>query len=215
VSLSARAVVPDGLAIDMPTDQYMWGARFRLTLTPEAAEGLMAGYTDIETWYMHMLRNWSAHYQSYGKSSGPRSTRPCGGLPTRGPIRDGRQRRNLLGARRQIRGGARAAVHRGRAGSDRGRETRHPLSRHAGAATRRRRAGRTHGSAGDDNRRIAGQSLTGKEAHMEKIVDNLLGQFEHGGFAPAAGAMLALGMTPQPPRRAIAATARRASRRSR
>ena len=31
----------------------------------------MAGYTDIETWYMHMLRNWSAHYQSYGKSSGP------------------------------------------------------------------------------------------------------------------------------------------------
>ena len=58
-------------AFYMPTDQYMWGARFRLTLTPEAAEGLMAGYTDIETWYMHMLRNWSAHYQSYGKSSGP------------------------------------------------------------------------------------------------------------------------------------------------
>jgi hypothetical protein len=29
----------------------------------------MAGYTDIETWYLHMLRNWSAHYQSYGKSS--------------------------------------------------------------------------------------------------------------------------------------------------
>jgi hypothetical protein len=56
-------------AFYMPTDQYMWGARFRLTLTPEAAEGLMAGYTDIETWYLHMLRNWSAHYQSYGKSS--------------------------------------------------------------------------------------------------------------------------------------------------
>jgi hypothetical protein len=58
-------------AFYMPTDQYMWGARFHLALTPEAAEGLMAGYTDIETWYMHMLRNWSAHYQSYGKSSGP------------------------------------------------------------------------------------------------------------------------------------------------
>jgi hypothetical protein len=56
-------------AFYMPTDQYMWGARLRLTLTPEAAEGLMAGYTDIETWYLHMLRNWSAHYQSYGKSS--------------------------------------------------------------------------------------------------------------------------------------------------
>jgi hypothetical protein len=58
-------------AFYMPTDQYMWAARFRLALTPESAEGLVAGYTDIETWYLHMLRNWSAHYQSYGRSSGP------------------------------------------------------------------------------------------------------------------------------------------------
>jgi hypothetical protein len=58
-------------AFYMPTDQYMWAARLRLTLTPESADGLVAGYTDVETWYMHMLRNWSAHYQSYGKSSGP------------------------------------------------------------------------------------------------------------------------------------------------
>jgi hypothetical protein len=58
-------------AFYMPTDQYMWGARLRLALTPESAEGLVAGYTDVETWYLHMLRNWSAHYQSYGKSSGP------------------------------------------------------------------------------------------------------------------------------------------------
>ncbi len=58
-------------AFYMATDQYMWGARLQLALTPESAEGLLAGYTDIETWYMHMLRNWSAHYQSYGKSSGP------------------------------------------------------------------------------------------------------------------------------------------------
>jgi hypothetical protein len=58
-------------AFYMPTDQYMWGARLELSLTPDSAEGLLAGYTDVETWYMHMLRNWSAHYQSYGKSSGP------------------------------------------------------------------------------------------------------------------------------------------------
>jgi hypothetical protein len=58
-------------AFYMPTDQFMWGARLRLTLTPESAEGFVAGYTDVETWYMHKLRNWSAHYQSYGKSSGP------------------------------------------------------------------------------------------------------------------------------------------------
>jgi hypothetical protein len=58
-------------AFYMPTDQYMWGARLHLALTPDAADGLIAGYTDIETWYLHMLRNWSAHYQSYGRSSGP------------------------------------------------------------------------------------------------------------------------------------------------
>lgn len=57
-------------AFYMPTDQFMWGARLHLALTPEGAEGLIAGYTDTETWYLHMLRNWSAHYQSYGKSSG-------------------------------------------------------------------------------------------------------------------------------------------------
>jgi hypothetical protein len=58
-------------AFNMPTDQYMWGARLHLALKPDSAEGLLAGYTDVETWYMHMLRNWSAHYQSYGRSSGP------------------------------------------------------------------------------------------------------------------------------------------------
>jgi hypothetical protein len=57
-------------AFYLPTDQFMWGARLRLALTPGDAVGLIAGYTDIESWYMHMLRNWSAHYQSYGKSSG-------------------------------------------------------------------------------------------------------------------------------------------------
>jgi hypothetical protein len=58
-------------AFYMPTDQFMWAARFHLALTSEGAEGLIAGYTDVETWYLHMQRNWSAHYQSYGKSSGP------------------------------------------------------------------------------------------------------------------------------------------------
>lgn len=57
-------------AFYMPTDQFMWGARLHLELTPTGAAGLIAGYTDIETWYLHMLRNWSAHYQSYGRSSG-------------------------------------------------------------------------------------------------------------------------------------------------
>lgn len=55
----------------LPTDQYMYDARLRLKLTPTTAEGLMAGYTDIETWYVHMMKNWSTHHQSYGQTSAP------------------------------------------------------------------------------------------------------------------------------------------------
>jgi hypothetical protein len=55
----------------LPTDQYMYEARLELRLTPVQAAGLIAGYSDIETWYLHMLRNWSTHHQSYGKSSAP------------------------------------------------------------------------------------------------------------------------------------------------
>jgi len=54
-----------------PTDQYMFDARLRLALTPTGAKGLIAGYVDIETWYLHMLKNWSTHHQSYGRSSAP------------------------------------------------------------------------------------------------------------------------------------------------
>ncbi len=54
-----------------PSDQYMFDARFRLALTPTGAKGLIGGYVDIETWYLHMLKNWSTHHQSYGRSSAP------------------------------------------------------------------------------------------------------------------------------------------------
>jgi hypothetical protein len=54
-----------------PSDQYMFGARLRLALTPTEAKGLIAGYADIETWYLHMVKNWSTHHQSYGRSSAP------------------------------------------------------------------------------------------------------------------------------------------------
>ena len=54
-----------------PSDQYMFDARFKLALTPTAASGLIGGYADIETWYLHMVKNWSTHHQSYGRSSAP------------------------------------------------------------------------------------------------------------------------------------------------
>jgi hypothetical protein len=184
-------------AFYMPTDQYMWDARFRLTLTPEAAEGLMAGYTDIETWYLHMLRNWSAHYQSYGKSSASSIYKAM---------------RRLADARPDPETGANRAISSALAAKfaevrvlpfTEEREDRHcgcatgpSVSRHAGAATGRGRTGRDpRQRADDDNRSIAGQSLTGNEAHMEKIVDNLLGQFEHGRISRRQLVqMLALGM---------------------
>ena len=40
--------------------------RFRMKLTPASAEGLLAGYTDINSWY-HWLTGWSAHHLAYGQ----------------------------------------------------------------------------------------------------------------------------------------------------
>ncbi len=54
-----------------PSDQYMYKARLELKLEPTAATGLIGGYADIETWYLHTIRNWGTHYQSYGNSSAP------------------------------------------------------------------------------------------------------------------------------------------------
>ena len=45
--------------------------RFRLDLTPEDAKGLMAGYTDVEAFYLHSNTGWSTHHQSYGQLSQP------------------------------------------------------------------------------------------------------------------------------------------------
>jgi hypothetical protein len=55
----------------LPTDEYMHAARLRLKLTPTAAEGLIAGYSDVETWYLQMMKNWSTHHQNYGQTSAP------------------------------------------------------------------------------------------------------------------------------------------------
>jgi len=47
------------------------GARFRLDLTEEGAKGLLAGYTDIEAFYLQSNTGWSTHHQSYGQLSQP------------------------------------------------------------------------------------------------------------------------------------------------
>jgi len=54
-----------------PADEFMHAARFQLKLTPTAAEGLIGGYTDIETWYLQTNEEESTHHQGYGELSAP------------------------------------------------------------------------------------------------------------------------------------------------
>lgn len=52
---------------NVPTDEYLRDARLRVKLTAETAEGLVGGYTDIETWYLQLMKSQSTHCQSYGQ----------------------------------------------------------------------------------------------------------------------------------------------------
>jgi hypothetical protein len=45
--------------------------RVKLKLTPDGAQGLMAGYTDIERFYNDLGQNQSTHHRSYGQEAMP------------------------------------------------------------------------------------------------------------------------------------------------
>jgi len=47
------------------------GLVFKLKLTRESAEGLMAGYFDVDGWYTTLNQGWATHHQSYGQESAP------------------------------------------------------------------------------------------------------------------------------------------------
>ena len=47
------------------------GLRFNVKLGPEHAQGVVAGYADLETWYAQLIRSWSTHHSSYGGLSQP------------------------------------------------------------------------------------------------------------------------------------------------
>jgi hypothetical protein len=64
-----RIVLP-WTTMDAPAIQIIRDGRFRLKLTPTAAEGLLGGYTDVDTWYRWLLRNDSTHHLSNGQISG-------------------------------------------------------------------------------------------------------------------------------------------------
>jgi hypothetical protein len=64
-----EAVVP-WMNLNVPTFQIFRDLRLQLKLTPTGAEGLLAGYADVETYYKQLIRNDSTHHLSNGQISG-------------------------------------------------------------------------------------------------------------------------------------------------
>lgn len=62
--------------------------RFSLRLTPERAEGLVAGYADVERFYKH-ITTWSTHHFSYGQLDAPRFYRELHRMADAYPDADG------------------------------------------------------------------------------------------------------------------------------
>ena len=75
--------IVDGVLITEPIDKLLmpWGrgisfqyqvfrgTRFKLKLTPDKAEGLLAGYADVDSYTLRKSEGWSTHHQSYGQFS--------------------------------------------------------------------------------------------------------------------------------------------------
>lgn len=55
---------------DVTYDSFR-GLRWKLNLTPSSAEGIIAGYADVEDYYRTMIQSMSTHIQSYGQLSSP------------------------------------------------------------------------------------------------------------------------------------------------
>ena len=54
-----------------PTVQIIRAMRLKLKLTPEGADGLMAGYVDLDNWYSELMKAESTHHEAYGQLSPP------------------------------------------------------------------------------------------------------------------------------------------------
>ena len=54
----------------VPSIHVIRDMRFELELTPAGAQGLIAGYADVDTWYKQLIRNDSTHHLSNGQISG-------------------------------------------------------------------------------------------------------------------------------------------------
>jgi hypothetical protein len=57
---------PWAIYFDVPTVLHIRDMRLSLKLTPNSADGLIAGYTDVDSYY-HWLTSWSTHHLAYGR----------------------------------------------------------------------------------------------------------------------------------------------------
>ena len=65
----AKMVMP-WMNLSVPSIHIFYDMRLQLTLTSTSAEGLIAGYADVDTWYKQLIRNDSTHHLSNGEISG-------------------------------------------------------------------------------------------------------------------------------------------------
>lgn len=66
-----RVTLPWGSTFDTSGHHVFRGFQLKLKLTPESAEGLMAGYVDVKSYMHHLNTSWSTHHHSYGQLSSP------------------------------------------------------------------------------------------------------------------------------------------------
>jgi len=64
-------MVPWAMTANVTAFQEFRGMRLKLKVTPERAEGLMAGFIDVQRWHHALNTNLSTHHMSYGRVSSP------------------------------------------------------------------------------------------------------------------------------------------------
>ena len=68
---SHDVIIPYSMTFDTSTILPMQDVRFRLKLRPDGADGIYAGYTDVDEWVKRLVISWSTHHLSYGQVSAP------------------------------------------------------------------------------------------------------------------------------------------------
>jgi|GEM_PF-224123 len=66
----AKEMIIPWMNLGVPTFQLLRDMRFQLRLSPTGAQGLIAGFADVDVWYRQLIRNDSTHHLSNGQISG-------------------------------------------------------------------------------------------------------------------------------------------------